>query len=625
MSQEKKDIKLFVSHRIDMDCDTFDNPLMVPVRCGAVYDERKDVDMLGDDTGDNISERRMSFCEMTVQYWAWKNVKADYYGLFHYRRFFVFSRRQFCEDPYGNVMDTYIDEDSERIYGLDEDTTRRMIEKYDMLVTKPKDVSKFPERYSSIWDHWNRAKDLHEEDLKTMYRVLQRMHPEMISTAKAYLDGTMGYFCSIYVMRADIFNDFCSWLYPILFELEQEIDVRTYSEEGKRTVGHLAERLLGIYIEYQKKERPELQICELQTVIFTEPQKRMTMMRPAFPEHKEQTIPIAFAASDAFAPICPVAIQSIVQNSDPDRYYDILILESAISPGNKNIIKSWLKGNKNVSVRFFNTRSVTEKYNLTVNQHLSVETYYRFLIQNIFQDYDKVLYMDGDLVCKHDVAELYDTDITGYLLAAVRDPDMNGQINLPNSDTFRYLAKRVHMRDPYAYFQAGVLLLNIREMRSAYSMEQWLGFASKRYEYADQDVLNRYCQGRVKYLPAQWNVLVDCNNYRVPVLIKGAAGDVSKDYFAARKDPYVIHFAGFQKPWNMRGVDFEWEFWRYARNSPFYEYLLLTLMGYVKPPENTLPPIGVKGAVKIYIRKKVDKFFPQGTRRRRFIKHFIRQ
>ena len=76
---EKPDIKIFVSHRIDLDSETIDNPLYVPVRCGAVYDEREGVRMLGDDTGDNISERRMSFCELTVQYWAWKNVKADYY------------------------------------------------------------------------------------------------------------------------------------------------------------------------------------------------------------------------------------------------------------------------------------------------------------------------------------------------------------------------------------------------------------------------------------------------------------------------------------------------------------------------------------------------------------------
>ena len=77
---EKPDIKIFVSHRIDLDSETIDNPLYIPVRCGAVYDERQNVDMLGDDTGDNISDRKFGLCELTVQYWAWKNIRADYYG-----------------------------------------------------------------------------------------------------------------------------------------------------------------------------------------------------------------------------------------------------------------------------------------------------------------------------------------------------------------------------------------------------------------------------------------------------------------------------------------------------------------------------------------------------------------
>ncbi len=88
---EKPDIKIFVSHRIDLDSETIDNPLYIPVRCGAVYDERENVDMLGDDTGDNISEKRNSFCELTVLYWAWKNVKADYYGLCQDCRYLVFT------------------------------------------------------------------------------------------------------------------------------------------------------------------------------------------------------------------------------------------------------------------------------------------------------------------------------------------------------------------------------------------------------------------------------------------------------------------------------------------------------------------------------------------------------
>ena len=94
---DKPDIKIFVSHRIDLDSETIDNPLYIPVRCGAVYDEREGVTMLGDNTGENISEKRMKFCEYTVMYWAWKNIKADYYGLCHYRRYLSFTGQELEE------------------------------------------------------------------------------------------------------------------------------------------------------------------------------------------------------------------------------------------------------------------------------------------------------------------------------------------------------------------------------------------------------------------------------------------------------------------------------------------------------------------------------------------------
>ena len=76
-----KKIAIFVSHRIDLKSMVIDNPLYVPVRCGAALDENDEGNVImGDNTGDNISEKRISFCEYTVQYWAWKNYDADYYG-----------------------------------------------------------------------------------------------------------------------------------------------------------------------------------------------------------------------------------------------------------------------------------------------------------------------------------------------------------------------------------------------------------------------------------------------------------------------------------------------------------------------------------------------------------------
>ena len=90
-----RNIKIFVSHRIDLNSELIQNPLYVPVRCGAVFDDKNPRGLAGDDTGDSISQRRMTFCEFTVQYWAWKNAEADYYGLCHYRRYLSFAKKRY--------------------------------------------------------------------------------------------------------------------------------------------------------------------------------------------------------------------------------------------------------------------------------------------------------------------------------------------------------------------------------------------------------------------------------------------------------------------------------------------------------------------------------------------------
>ena len=613
------DIKIFVSDRIDLDSASFDNSLLIPVRCGAVYDESNNNSKLGDDTGDNISSRRMTFCEFTVQYWAWKNVTADYYGLFHYRRFLNFSRYRFGEDSYGSVIADKIDAEASRIYGLEENIMRDLIERYDIILPESRNVSKFPRKYTSIRDHWNQAPDLHAKDFELMLQIIRRFCPEYYESAKDYVEGSTGYFCSMHIMKREFFFDYCQWLYPLMFQLEKELDIEFYSTEGRRTVGHLGERLLGIYIHHLKKKHPDVRIKELQSVLFEKPEKTIKKLKPAFGRDL-QPIPIVFAANNEFAPVCAVAIQSVIENANSEKYYDIIIIKSDISKENQSLICSLIQGRKNISIRFFDAFPLTKDYSLVANEHITTETYYRFLIQNILPDYDKVIYLDGDLVCNRDIAQLYETDIKNYMIAAVYDADMSGQLNMPNSTRLEYLIKEVKMKDPYSYFQAGVLMLNTKKMRETYSLEQWLFFASKHYDYCDQDVLNRYCQEQVYYLNMKWNVLIDCNHYRVPVVIKAAKGDINAQYQAARKDPYIIHYAGFQKPWKMRGVDFEYAFWKYARNTPYYEHHLIIVITVSSALTNRYSPIGVKGTLKIYIRKKADKWCPKGTKRRMWLK-----
>ena len=73
---------------------------------------------LHDNDGENISSKNPMYCELTAQYWAWKNADADYYGFCHYRRYFDFTNTPHRENDYGEIMDSFIDAIPSRSMGL---------------------------------------------------------------------------------------------------------------------------------------------------------------------------------------------------------------------------------------------------------------------------------------------------------------------------------------------------------------------------------------------------------------------------------------------------------------------------------------------------------------------------
>lgn len=300
------------------------------------------------------------------------------------------------------------------------------------------------------------------------------------------------------------------------------------------------------------------------------------VMGPAFPG--KDAVPVVFSSSAAFVPVCAAVIRSLAKFSDPRRWYDLVILHRGIGEEGQSLILRTVKDFPNVSVRFYDTAGITDRYRLRPIGQIGVETYYRFLIPQIITGFDKVLYLDCDIICLKDVGALYDTELGDAWIGAVRDADMQGQAALDRGIRF-YLRDRLKMRDPSLYFQAGVLLLNTAALKSVRTTHEWLTIASEEYLYGDQDILNRYCQGHVKYLDMSWNVLADCRSYRVPVLIEQGPESNREAYRAAREDPGIIHYAGGEKPWNKEDCDLAAPFWEIARETPACEALREILAG----------------------------------------------
>ena len=615
---DEQSIRIFVStHKM---VDTFDSDILQPVQVGAAKAASRFPMCLQDDAGENISELNPMYCELTTQYWAWKNVDAQYYGFCHYRRYFDFSGTRHEENAFGEIMDERIDAETQEKYGLTDDAIKAAVEGWDIVTTEVKDLTSFPSGTPTPYKQYAAAPYLKIADLERVTAILKQMHPDYAQDADAFLNGNKSCFCNMFVMKRDVFDEYCSWLFPILEEFCHQTDMSHYSREATRTPGHLSERLLNIFLMHTERVGRGWKRKQVQCVHFTHPDRVYPLSAPEPPEPWRPTIPVVFAADNNYVPMLTTTVYSMLANASKRYFYDVVVLQNGISADNQRIMREFLEASGKASVRFAEVGSLVDKYHLSTNNaHIGVETYYRFLIQEIMPWYDKVLYLDSDLIVEGDVSQLFETDLGSNLLAAAHDVDFLGNLNMNDGARLKYNATTLHMADPYGYFQAGVLVLNTAEMRKLHTMQEWLELASNdKLIYNDQDVLNVACEGRVTYLDWGWNVMHDCGG-RVANVFSFAPADAFNGYNASRSHPRIVHYAGFEKPWKFPTCDFAALYWKYARQMPFYEVLLAGMTG--AGGAKTGPVIHEKAiSEKNPIRRIVDPICPFGSRRREVLK-----
>lgn len=615
---DKQNIRIFVTAHKNV--DRFDSDIMQPVQVGPKNERFPWA--FHDDEGENIADLNPRYCELTTQYWAWKNINADYYGFCHYRRYFDFSETVHEENAFGEIMDDYIDAKAAKEYGLDDNNIAHVVKQYDVITTPFGDLDEIINKYGSPRALWEAAPLLHDDDLKRCYQILCAMYPDYRKDAQDFFNGNKACFCNMFIMKKEIFFDYCSWMFPILEEFDRNTDYSTYSKEALRTPGHLSERLLNIYLMHHKRIGSNWKFKELQCVHFTNPEPAEEL--EPLDVFDKPIVPVVFAADDNYVPQLTTTVYSAMKNADPSYFYDVVVLQRNIAWDKQERLRDFFKQFPNMSLRFTNVERELSGHDLSTNNaHISIETYYRFLIQKLLPFYDKVLYLDSDIVINGDIAKLYNTDLQGKLLGAIRDIDFLANLNVKHGKRMGYAKNVLKMKNPYDYFQAGVLVLNTKAMRERYTIRQWLTYASNpAFIYNDQDVLNAHCEGEVLYLPWEWNVVHDCGG-RVGNLFVQAPNDIYDAYMRSRNNPQIIHYAGFQKPWTDPDCDFASIYWRYARETPFYERLLKRVVKATAPKAPVIvtpakPPRAV--GEDNPIRKIIDPIMPIGSRRRELLK-----
>lgn len=210
-----------------------------PIQVGKAL-SRTDLGVAGDNTGDNISEKNQSYCELTGLYWAWKNLpEADIYGLCHYRRYFDFHH----QGQWGRAL---VGKTSSDFPSLDLSIPEDIIDSVvqgSIVVPKPL-VYPFPLMYDYAACH-------NSEDFRTLEKIIRSTQESRISDAffeLFYRSNKLRHF-NMFLANRKNFNDYCEWVFPVLEEVERNTSIRDYSPAQKRIYGYMAERLFNVWLE----------------------------------------------------------------------------------------------------------------------------------------------------------------------------------------------------------------------------------------------------------------------------------------------------------------------------------------------------------------------------------------
>ena len=207
---------------------------------------------------------------------------------------------------------------------------------------------------------------------------------------------------------------------------------------------------------------------------------------------------------------------------------------------------------------------------------LSAECWYRLFSAELFPEYDKILWLDADVLVQSDVAELYAVDMRDNWIAACRwDYGIIGLLERERrqktSKLTSYFVKVLGIKRPKEnYVNSGVMLLNLRAMREHGVQEKLLQAAQNPAMYFhDQCAINMVCQGRIHYIDSVWNGLIWFKPDNLPLKYR-------KKALSDKKNRKLIHWAGGPKPWELPQCEAAFEWWSVARQTPYYEEILYT-------------------------------------------------
>jgi lipopolysaccharide biosynthesis glycosyltransferase len=279
----------------------------------------------------------------------------------------------------------------------------------------------------------------------------------------------------------------------------------------------------------------------------------------------KEVIPVFFATNDNYAPFLCVSLTSMFEHASEKYQYKVYVLTTNLNDEYQQMVRdvsAKYADRIDSTVDFVPLKKELDKIQdmFHLRDYYSKETYYRFFVPNLFPQYNKVLYLDCDIIILDDVANLYHTELGDNYVAAAPEEVMTEETVFGD-----YVEKALGC-NRFEYFNAGILLINCQQFREQHICDKFVAMLNE-FTFRvtqDEDYLNVLCKDKTVLLSLGWNKTA----FKNPKFNDN--------------DLRIVHYKIHWKPWHYAGVAYDNYFWEYAKKTPVYESLLVMQRSYTQ-------------------------------------------
>lgn len=273
---------------------------------------------------------------------------------------------------------------------------------------------------------------------------------------------------------------------------------------------------------------------------------------------------IVFTTDKNYFKYLKVAIFSAIKNKNPESIYDINILCVDLTEKEQQSFKKFEQKNVTIKAIPVSIEQLTFGYFEISNIRVSRADLFKFLMPKIFKDYDKILYLDSDILVRGDLLDLYNTDLKNHYLAAVLKYS-------PNINMAYIPFRKILLHYDY---NCGVLLLNLNKMRKNNITKKLIAKKNKDQLKAlmTQTTFNEVIPAKniIKLNPI-YNFYArleedDFEYFELKKIYSPYLDNINSTKELAKK-AVIVHFAGPEKPWydNDAFLQYTEEWRKYAK------------------------------------------------------------